>query len=226
MGVTIRLVQVSTQTLELLQNDISLVDVFLKVRWLESLAAIEEKAASIFEPAHLLKYDWRVLGERFLQDWKLPELDLHKYSTELTFFLTGCAPEDYEDQIWDQPEAKALEEVGLPFLVIPNSKWDGLPLVNAIWGGTGLRILMDGGQHLSYFLPDEAGEVLDGLIELGEAGFQERYRRESRRSQPCGWIDWAEEEMLQWLTDYYNAMVFHFQEATWNKKVVLVILSA
>ena len=237
MGVTIRLVQVSTQTLDLLQRDDLLIDVFFEMEYVTDIEDIEQSVDSISHPAHRSKYDWRSLGEQFLEDWELPELDLHKYFTELTFLLAGCAPDypdygpdysEYEGQSWDQPEIKDLEPQGtgmLPFLVIPDSQWDGRPLVNAIFAGTTFEGGGDESPCAWYLLPDEVGQLLDGLIELGETGFQERYRRESQRSQPCPWIDWSEEEMLQWLTDYYNDMVHYFQDATRNKKAILVDLS-
>ncbi|MEH1920673.1 hypothetical protein [Nostoc sp.] len=72
---------------------------------------------------------------------------------------------------------------------------------------------------------DEVGEILDGLLELSQEGFQNRFIRESQKSEPVPWIDWSEEEMLDWMTDYYNQIFDYYQSAVRQHKALLLYLT-
>jgi hypothetical protein len=60
--------------------------------------------------------------------------------------------------------------------------------------------------------------------ETPEEGFQERYRRESEKANPLPWIDWDEEEMLDWMTDYFNEIQDYYTDTCRNKKAMLLYL--
>ncbi|MGV0107647.1 DUF1877 domain-containing protein [Nostoc sp. DSM 114160] len=175
-------------------------------------------------------YDWQVLEQRFLAEWENLELDLHKSWIELTFLLAGYVPGYYATSQGKIPELivdQGYKKDFLPFSVIENSAWDGMPLINAF--GAGKEI---GDENTTSYGPmrylspgDEVGEILDGLLELSQEGFQNRFIRESQKSEPIPWIDWSEEEMLDWMTDYYNEIVDYYQSAVRQHKALLLYLT-
>jgi hypothetical protein len=74
-------------------------------------------------------------------------------------------------------------------------------------------------------LPSEVKEVLNGLRKLSKSGFQKRYKRESAKEESCPWIDWSEDEMLEWMTDYYNEIVAYYQDAVTQQRAMLLYLT-
>lgn len=188
---------------------------------------IQRSIKRVFKPHEVVDYDWGDLEKQFLQEWEVPVLDLHKYFQELTFLLAGYIP-GYYSSGWLLPELEVYsnqpDKDFLPFLVVKNSEWDNHPLVNAIGAGANLDYKTGYGP-IRYLLPNEVEQILDGLLQLTEEGFQERYRQESQKATPCPWIDWSEEEMLEWLTDYYNEMVSYYQNAATNQRAMLLYLT-
>jgi hypothetical protein len=175
-------------------------------------------------------YDWQALERKFLAEWESPELDLNKSWQELTFLLAGYVPGYYATSQGKIPELivnKGYKKDFLPFSVIENSAWDGMPLVNAFGAGTEIGDENETSYGpIRYLSPgDEVGEILDGLLELSQEGFQNRFIRESQKSEPIPWIDWSEEEMLDWMTDYYNAIVDYYQSAVREQKALLLYLT-
>jgi hypothetical protein len=183
------------------------------------------------------------LKNQFLSEWEIPELDLHKNWEGLSFLLAGyvrvqayssspsthTAPElrspkpnrwNWLFSILKDRETKEFFD----FLVLDKSEWDGLPLVNAIGAGTEIGYATGYGP-LRYLLPDEVQLISDGLIKISEDGFQKRYMRESEKEDPCPWIDWSEEDMLEWMTDYYKEMVDYYRSAAINQKAMLLYLT-
>jgi hypothetical protein len=257
MGIEAELKQISLDMLELLKQNICLFNPFFGARWLpespfwsnsqwsgESAETTKQQARErfgrlslsqtiqrsvkrVFKPNEVVDYDWEALEKQFLQEWEVPELDLHKYFQQLTFLLAGYIPAYYSSG-WLLPELEVysnqLDKNFLPFLVVDNSGWDNRPLVNAIGAGAELGYETGYGA-VRYLLPNEVEQILDGLLQLTEEGFQERYRQESQKTTPCPWIDWSEEEMLEWLTDYYNEMVSYYQDAARNQKAMLLYLT-
>ncbi|MEH2245179.1 hypothetical protein [Nostoc sp.] len=67
--------------------------------------------------------------------------------------------------------------------------------------------------------------ILDGLLKLSPEGFQNRFIRESQKSEPIPWIDWIEEEILDWMTDYYNEIVDYYQSTVRQQKPLLLYLT-
>lgn len=76
-----------------------------------------------------------------------------------------------------------------------------------------------------YLTNNEVGKILDGLLFLTEDGFKERYHRESQKVEPCPYIDWSEEEMLDWLTDYYREIVEYYYDPYHDRKALLLYLT-
>ncbi|MEH1943387.1 MAG: DUF1877 family protein [Nostoc sp.] len=173
-------------------------------------------------------YDWQALEQQFLGEWENPALDLHKSWQELTFLLAGYIPGYYATPQGKIPELivdKGYKKDFLPFLVVENSAWDGMPLVNAFGAGTEIGYETGYGP-IRYLSPgDEVGQILDGLLELSREGFQNRFIQESQKSAPISWIDWSEEEMLDWMTDYYNEIVDYYQSAVRQQKALLLYLT-
>ncbi len=118
-------------------------------------------------------YNWQVLEEQFLAEWETPELDLDKSWRQVTFLLAGYLPGggDVHSQ-WKVPELivdKEYDKDFLPFLVIENSKWDGLPLVNAVGAGAGIYCQRDY-DPVRYLIPSEVDQILYGLLKLSRTG--------------------------------------------------------
>jgi hypothetical protein len=198
---------------------------FGRLSWRQT---VQRGIRRIFKPHEVVNYDWAALEKQFLQEWEVSELDLHKYFQQLTFLLAGYVPTHYSSG-WLLPEFAAaytnqLNQDFLPFLVIENSEWDSYPLVNAIGAGAELGYETSYGP-VRYLLTNEVEQILDGLRQLTAAGFQERYQQESQKISPLPWIDWSEEEMLAWLTDYYNQMVNYYQDAATNQRAMLLYLT-
>ena len=66
---------------------------------------------------------------------------------------------------------------------------------------------------------------MDGLLFLTEDGFKERYYRESRKAEPCSYVDWSEEEMLDWLIDYYQELIEYYSQTYHDRKALLLYLT-
>lgn len=187
---------------------------------------IQRTVRRVFKPNEVVYYDWESLEKQFLEEWEVPALDLHKNFQALTFLLAGYIPGHYPGG-WMLPEHRPYINQPykdfLPFLVINNSEWDGRPLVNAIGAGSELDYERGYGS-VRYLLPNEIEQILDGLLRLTESGFQERYKQESEKMEPCPWIEWSDDEMLEGLTDYYNEMVNYYQDAATNNRAMLLYL--
>lgn len=219
MGIVCELKQISVPTLEVLKQSSSQVSSFFNARW----STPEEELIDDQNPflPSILEARRRSPEGQFIEEWKMPALSLHKYWAELSFFLAGYIP----GSKWTIPElrssANQAQKDFLPFLVIENSQWDGLPLVNVIGAGTKIGYSTSYAP-VQYLQPDQVEQVLHGLIKLSKTDFQERYRRESRQEQPCSWIDWSEKQMLKWLTDYYKNIVDYHKSAVANHRAMLL----
>lgn len=213
MGITGQLKEICMPILEVLRQDPAFVELFMYAKYLPEF---EEEFRQF--PA---------LQDQFAAGWTTPELDLDKYFSELTFLLAGYIP-GHTSELTTIPELRAngelMAKVGekdfIPFLVIENSDWDGLPLVNAI--GAGVEIGHDLGYGKArYLLPDEVTQVLNGLVMLGEEGFQERLSREAEDKNVQ--FDLAE-EIQEYLLEYYVEMLNYYQEVSTHQNSMLLYL--
>ncbi len=246
MSITCRLKRISISTLELIQQDPLLLSSFFDAQWLpesafwqqskwtdESAEKTKRAARARFFKSLQDRNQWKnsynlqTLEQQPLFEWETPELDLHKYFPELTYLLAGYVP-SYFPLEWIAPDITSIAHKNqngfLPFLVVESSEWDGLPLVNALGAGTEISFEMGYGKP-RYLLADEIGEILDGLLFLSEEGFQDRYNRESEKANPLPWIDWSEEEMLDWMTDYFNEIQDYYEDTFRNKEAMLLYLA-
>jgi Domain of unknown function (DUF1877) len=250
MGITLYLKQISVSTLEILKQDSRNLEIFYSAKSISEISfskkeadiinaymmAKQAKAQSdnplLAEMMKMAKQESEVkigdspFRDQFVTEWKTPALGLYKDFTDLTYLLAGYIPE-YSERDYAITELKSRsdlmkEDNFMDFLLIENSEWDGLPLVNAIFTGTAI-----GTEELTswYQTPEEVSRILAGLISLSEEGFQARYRRESNSDTLCPCLDWEEEETMYFLTDYYNEMVDYYQEALDKSGAMLVELS-
>ncbi|WP_392530448.1 DUF1877 family protein [Nostoc sp. C117] len=242
MGITGEIKQISASTLELFREDPLLISAFRDAQWLPESKEVRERFAKLSKRQGLSRFipgnrqqwknnhDWQALEQQFLAEWENPELDLHKCWLELTFLLAGYVPGYYATSQGKIPELivdKGYKKDFLPFSVIENSEWDGMPLVNAFGAGKEIGDKNETSYGpIRYLSPgDEVREILDGLLELSQEGFQNRFIRESQKSEPIPWIDWSQEEMLDWMTDYYNEIVDYYQSAVRQHKALLLYLT-
>jgi hypothetical protein len=218
MGVTVSLKQISPSALDILIQDPAQLELFFAAKWLPSSPAwrtrqyCSELDASQYQQEAKLKFSGSVYEEQFAAEWTLPELDVHKYWADMTYLLAGYIP-SYSAKSLALPELQARsdlmkEDNFMEFLLIENSEWDKRPLVNAIFAGN-----FFGEDTHWYQTPEEVGQISEGLQRISRKGFRARYRREAKSEEPCPWIDWEEEEMLDWLTGYYNEMVEDYKDA-------------
>jgi hypothetical protein len=172
---------------------------------------LKRSLKQVFKPHEVVDLNWEYLEKLFISEWEVPHLDVHKYFQGINILIAGYTV-GYYSKDWILPELEIYTRVPnrdfLPFLVVPTSEWDGLPLVNAIGGGAELEY-QTGYGFVKCLLPSEVDLVLDGLIQLGEEGFQGRYKRESIKKTPCRWIEWSNEDLLQDLTSYYCFLYIH-----------------
>jgi Domain of unknown function (DUF1877) len=247
MSITCRLKQISIPTLELILQDPLLLSSFFDSQWLpespfwhqsqwkgESAEKTKQEARVRFTKSlqdrnrGKTNYNLQALESQLLSEWETPELDLHKYFPELTYLLAGYIPGGSVSSQWTIPELRlaAHQSKGdfLRFSVVENSAWDTHPIVNALGAGTEINFEIGYGKP-RYLLTDEVGEILDGLLFLSEEGFQERYQRESEKAEPAPCIDWDEEEMLDWLTDYFNEIQDYYEDTYSQKKAMLIYLT-
>ena len=244
MGIKAELKSISKNTLEiLLECPEYITDVFFMSEWLpESYIWQEKNYFTKIESENIKKdysnrinkisnkhpnYDWTYLKKQFITEWKTPALDFNKWYRELTYLLAGYIPCDSE---WIVIELQNLYKNKLsiydflPFNVIENSEWDGKPLVNAIGTGTKFSDVRDFG-GVRCLTNDEVGIVLDGLIELNEEGFKNRYYGELNKELPCPYFILSEEEEIDWLTDYFRQLTDYYNNAYWSKKSLLLYLT-
>jgi Domain of unknown function (DUF1877) len=247
MSITLQLKRISIPMLKLIKQDPLILSLFFDAKWLpespfwqrskhwrgDSAEKTKQEARKRFTKSlkdctGLKKVcNLQALESQLLAEWEMPELDLHKNFPELTYLLAGYVP-GYVSSEWTIPEVKSMaNQIStdfLPFLVIEKSEWDSLPLVNALGSGTEINFKMSYGNP-RYLLMDEVGEILDGLLFLSEAGFQDRYKRESEKTNPIPQIDWEEEEMLDWMTDYFNEIQNYYEDTFRNKDAMLLYLT-
>jgi hypothetical protein len=230
--------QISVSTLEILREEPLFVELFLAARYLpeaaywrqvsyrtdDSAQRTKERSSEKFGRFRWAdKHEQETLKNQFMIEWEIPELDLHKYYPELTFLLAGYVPH-YISSEWTVPELKIQKNKDfLTFLVIDNSKLDGLPLVNAIGAGAEIRYDRSYGP-VRYLLLNEVEQIFDGLLKLSKKVFQQRYRREAKKENPCYYIDWSEQEMLKWMTRYYNQILYYYRDAAIAGKAMLLYL--
>ena len=218
MGVTVSLKQISPSTLDILIQNPAQLDLFFAAKWLPNSAVWQNRPsystldASQYQREAKSQLNASVHEERFAAEWTTPELDLHKYWADMTYLLAGYIP-SYSAQDLALPELQARadlmkEDNFMEFLVIQNSEWDKRPLVNAIFAGIYL-----GEDTYWYQTPEAVGQIFEGLQGISRKGFRARYRHEAKSEEPCPWIDWEEEEMVDWLTGYYNEMVEDYKDA-------------
>ena len=212
MGITLHLKQISSEILEIIKQDSIQVDIFYDAEWLT-----KDKLES--------KYGKSTHIDLFLSAWETSDLDLHKYYPHLTYVLAGHTT-DYEQRHLALPELQARidlmqEDNFMNFLMIEDSKWDGLPLVNALFKGVGIGKERATG----YQTTEEVGTILDALLWISDDGFRERCERTTELERVRDWDDWDEEEMIDCLTDYYNQIVNYYQSASRSNNAMLLDLS-
>lgn len=261
MGIVCELKQISIATVEVLRQDPSLVELFRAAKYLPESAfwrqatywasdsAEQKRSQEKFERFRWIgKYKQETLKNQFLVEWEIPELDLDKSWSELTFFLAGYIPVYISS--WAVPELEKFKTPNpqtstqqglfrklfsprsfykqkdfLDFLVIEASEWDGLPLVNAVGAGMGIDYARDYGP-MRYLLADETEQVLNGLIKLSEKGLEERFWREAGREEPCSYIDWSDkEDLLEGMIYLYNETLSYYREAVMNQRAMLLYLT-
>ncbi|ABW27338.1 hypothetical protein [Acaryochloris marina] len=116
MGINSYLKAVSISTLETLQQNPDLTDLFFAAQWLpeapvwrksylqgEWSEETKERAVQQFSTYSSLK-------QPFLDEWESPEADLHKYFVVLTFLLAGYVP-GHILQPWAIPELRKNSEL-------------------------------------------------------------------------------------------------------------------
>jgi len=201
MGIICQLKRISPEILDEFKNNPSQVEYFFKSRWNRSVSP-------------------------FASEWDVSPLDLHKhYGEYLTVLLAGYQP----GSDWSVKDKRLLIELifaelrkSFPeFLVIDNSEWDGLPLVNAICSGRDVGPDLGYGPT-RYLLPEEVEIIASALDDISVESFSERYEMLSYEVDSKIYIDWSEEEMLQWLTDYYIALCSYYQETARQKQAMLL----
>jgi Domain of unknown function (DUF1877) len=212
MGITLHLKHISPETLENLKQDPAEVEIFYDAEWLS-----KDKLANQYgNSTHL---------DLFLSEWEVSDLDLHKYYPELTYILAGHIP-DYEQRHFALPELQVRSDLMgkdnfMDFLIIENSEWDGLPLVNALFAGVGI-----GEERATWYqMPEQVGDILDALLWISDDGFRERCEREREIDRVGEWIDWEDEEMIDYLVDYYNQIFDYYQHASQSNNAMLIDLS-
>jgi hypothetical protein len=257
MGIVGKLKQVSVSTLEILKQAPPLVELFRSARYLQesafwrqttwtsvSVERTQKECQKEFERFRWAdKHEQENLKNQFLAEWKIPELNLDKSWSELTFFLAGYVPchislsavpelkrfrVPTQKNIFEKLFSRCPSYEGrdfLSFLVVEVSEWDGLPLVNAVGAGAEIGYEMGYGP-MRYLLPDEIERVVHSLIKLSEEGFKERFWREAEKADPCDWIDWSDkEDLLEWMTELYSQTLNYYQDAVINQRAMLLYLT-
>lgn len=201
MVIICQLKQISPEILDEFKKNPSQVNWFFKSRWDRSVSP-------------------------FASEWDISPLDLNKhYWEDLTVLLAGYQ----RASNWSVKDKRLLIELTFAeyrkswpeFLVIDNSQWDGLPLVNAILSGR--EIGPDTGYGPArYLLPEEVEIIASALDDISVELFAERYEMLSYEVDAEIYIDWSEEEMLQWLTDYYICLCYYYREAARQKQAMLI----
>jgi hypothetical protein len=133
-------------------------------------------------------YDWEDLERQFLAEWEIPELNLTRYWQPLTYLLSGYLPG--ETLIWIVQDLEGYKgdenKEFLPFLVVEESRWDGLPLINAFGGGTELDYETSYGP-VRYLLLHEVEQVSESLNRLSLQGFQNRCQQDAKQTN-LSWV--------------------------------------
>ncbi|NEO82990.1 MAG: DUF1877 family protein [Spirulina sp. SIO3F2] len=177
-------------------------------------------------PKHL---SWhQAIEQHFLTEWEIPELDLGKNLYELTLLLSGYAPAYYHSSDGLLLELESYKGRGdgefLSFLVVESSDYGSPPLVNAVGAGTQLEYETGYGP-VRYLLPNENEQILSGLLRLTKEDLWERYRTELRKEKPCSWFVFLDEEILEGVLELYDEIVFYYNDAVKNQRVMLLYLT-
>lgn len=202
-------------TLEILRNNSASIELFASTQYSTNFTEGSRQFA--------------MFQEQFISEWATPELNVGKDFSELTFLLAGYVPgyvaelttiSELRENVELMTRAKGKDFI--PFLVIDNSGWDGLPLVNAI--GAGVEIGRDLGYgKVRYLLPEEVIRVANGLVMLGEEGFQERLSREAENEHVNLHLD--DEETQESFLEYYSEILNYYQNASAQQNAMLLYLT-
>jgi hypothetical protein len=53
---------------------------------------------------------------------------------------------------------------------------------------------------------------------------EEHFMQEPQKPNPVPWLDWADEELLDWMVDYYNEILDYYETAVRKQKALLLYL--
>lgn len=253
MGICGELKQISVSTVEILRQDPSLVELFRAAQYLPESALWKQTTWTDYSAEQTKErsqkefrsFKQHTLKQQFLAEWEIPELDLDKSWSELTCFLAGYRPGYIS--LWAVPELNRFrrltstrqsmigklfslppsyeEKDFLDFLVVEESEWDGLPLVNAVGAGTEMDYETGYGP-MRYLLPHEVEQIMNGLIKLSEKGLEERFWREAEKEDLRAWMDWSDkEDLLELMIELYNETLNYYRDAVTHQRAMLLYLT-
>ncbi|WP_104904996.1 DUF1877 family protein [Nostoc sp. 'Lobaria pulmonaria (5183) cyanobiont'] len=114
----------------------------------------------------------------------------------------------------------------LPFLICENSDWDGLPLVNAVMGGTPIEENDRDFTAVRYLTNREVKQIAEALPKITEAGFQERLNQAVRLNPDIYKSTvWLEDNLLEDLTAIKQEIIEYYQDAADKENAMLLYLS-
>jgi hypothetical protein len=190
--------EISVETLRLFQQDTSLVESFIN------------------------EFDSEIQTD-------IDKLELNQWFDVLTFLLAGYNPGYLTSEVTTILELRESKELMLAsknrdfaaFTVIEESKWDGLPLVNAFGAGVEIGDEMGYGK-VRYLTSELVQEILRGLVKLGREGYQRRVIRTSEDTNLPFDLD---EDNQEFVMEYFEEILDYYQNASSRSSAMLLYLT-
>uniref|UniRef100_UPI0039A5F0C8 DUF1877 family protein n=1 Tax=Nostoc piscinale TaxID=224012 RepID=UPI0039A5F0C8 len=191
-----------------LKQEPGLVRVFTHARYLSESDLMQGKGIFLYRKEFDdIKADIPLV----IAEGKNEELDIDKAWHVIHFLFT-------KDSSWDVCQ--------LSFLVYEKSDWDGLPLVNAIMGGTPIEEYDRDFTPVRYLTNDEVKQVAEALPKITEASFQGRfYQAVSLNPDIYKSLVWLEDELLEDVIAIKQEITDYYQDAADKGNAILLYLS-
>ncbi|BAY21095.1 hypothetical protein NIES2100_08400 [Calothrix sp. NIES-2100] len=201
--------QLSHDVLEKLKEEPGLVSVFTHARWISESDLMQRKGIFLYKKEFKqIKADIPLV----ICEGKNEELDIEKSWHAIHFLLTK--------------DSTSWEACQLDFLVRENSDWDGLPLVNAIMGGSVIEEYDRDFPPVRYLTNDEVKQVAEALPKITEAGLKERLHQAIMLNPDIYKSTvWWEYEVLDALIDIKREIMEYYQDAANKGNAMLLYLS-
>lgn len=164
--------------------------------------------------------EWEIIEQRepeeinrinlgIILEGRTGECNIHKAWHGIHFLLTGDSTSTVS---------------GLPFVVSEELGSDGLPLVNAVLGGTktGCECGVD---IVRYFSTSEVKQIAKALSKFSKKSLRERFNQGAITKPSLIYIKWEDKDMFERIYSFYKELVKYYKDTAKEQNCMLLNIS-